>query len=144
MKPHYAELDPLGGAVSRALLLNMPVFRPKMVSLLQDSQGVLKTATIRSHFQVISGLVGDSPCFRNIEEDAKYSNNLTRDSPMKPHYAELDPLGGAVSRAYGASESFFGILVSDQRHIHSLKHETADIVPEDRLILKKMQNIVTT
>lgn len=27
MKPHYAELDPLGGAVSRALLLNMPVFR---------------------------------------------------------------------------------------------------------------------
>ncbi|CAP94368.1 hypothetical protein PCH_Pc18g01440 [Penicillium rubens Wisconsin 54-1255] len=35
----------------------------------------------------------------DIEEDAKYSNNLTRDSPMKPHYAELDPLGGAVSRA---------------------------------------------
>lgn len=34
--------------------------------------------------------------------------------------------------AYGASESFFGILVSDQRHIHSLKRETADIVPEDR------------
>ncbi len=27
MKPHYAALDPLGGAVSRALLLNMPVFR---------------------------------------------------------------------------------------------------------------------
>lgn len=35
----------------------------------------------------------------DIEEDAKYSNILTRDSPMKPHYAELDPLGGAASRA---------------------------------------------
>lgn len=35
----------------------------------------------------------------DIEEDAKYSNILTRDSPMKPHYAALDPLGGAVSRA---------------------------------------------
>lgn len=27
----------------------------------------------------------------DIEEDAKYSNILTRDSPMKPHYAALDP-----------------------------------------------------
>lgn len=32
--------------------------------------------------------------------------------------------------AYGASESFFGILVSDQRHAHAMKRETADMVPE--------------
>lgn len=40
MKPHYAALDPLGGAVSRALLLNMPVFRHNVGSFVFHRVGM--------------------------------------------------------------------------------------------------------